>query len=107
MTELLFPTNFGVSVAESRLPIIGRSMSIIDACSERLQSVAGSWNMRPPRTGEAATSRAKWTMDVRSTVQAALVGALVVFLFALLHQGPEAVKWPLVQGDIHGHKNRC
>jgi hypothetical protein len=39
-------------------------------------------------------------MDVRSTVQVALVGALVVFLFALLHQGPEAVKWPLVQGDI-------
>jgi hypothetical protein len=56
--------------------------------------------MRPPRTGEAVTSRAKWTMDVRSTVQLALVGALVVFLFALLHQGPEAVKWALVQGDI-------
>ena len=39
-------------------------------------------------------------MDVRGTVQVALVGALVVFLFALLHRGPEAVKWPLVQGDI-------
>jgi hypothetical protein len=59
----------------------------------------GLWNM-PPRTGEAATSRAKWTMDVHVTVQVALVGALVVFLFALLHRGPEAVEWPLVQGDI-------
>lgn len=39
-------------------------------------------------------------MDVRSTVQVALVGALVVALFALLHRGPEAVKWALVQGDI-------
>jgi hypothetical protein len=56
--------------------------------------------MRPPQPREAATSRAKWTIDVRSTVQFVVVCALVVALFALLHRGPEAAKWPLVQGDI-------
>jgi hypothetical protein len=53
-----------------------------------------------PQTREAATSRAKWTMDVRSTVQVAVVCALVVSLFALLRRGPDAMKWPLVQGNI-------
>jgi hypothetical protein len=54
--------------------------------------------MRPPRTVEAAASRAKWTIDVRSTLQFIVACALVVALFALLHRG--TVKWPLVQGDI-------
>jgi hypothetical protein len=49
-------------------------------------------------TGEAATSRAEWTIDVRSTVQFDVACTLVVALFALLHRGPEAVKWPLVTG---------
>jgi hypothetical protein len=58
--------------------------------------------MRSPQTSEAETSRAKWTIDVRSMVQVSVVGALLVFLFSLLHRGPEAVKWPLVQGNIQG-----
>jgi hypothetical protein len=34
--------------------------------------------MRPPRTGEAATSRAKWTIDVRGTLQLIVASAPVV-----------------------------
>ena len=56
--------------------------------------------MRPPQTGEAATSRVKWTIDVRGTVLFVVACALIVALFALLHRGPEATKWPLVQGNI-------
>jgi hypothetical protein len=53
------------------------------------------------QTGEATTRRGKWTIDVRSTVQSAVACALVVALLALLHRSQgEAVKWPLVQGNI-------
>jgi len=61
--------------------------------------------MRAPQTGEATTRRAKWTIDVRSTVQFAVACALVVALLALLRRDQgETAEWPVVQGNIQDRR---
>ena len=56
--------------------------------------------MSSSRTGEAATGRARWTLDVRGILQFVIACGLVVFLFALLQRGQTGVGWPTAHGDI-------
>lgn len=60
----------------------------------------GCANVRFPQISEATSSRAKLTIDMRSTGLFTVMCVLVFVSLALLHRGTEPVKWPLVQGNI-------
>lgn len=60
--------------------------------------------MRSPEPDQAVTSRWKWTIDIRATVQFAATCVIVVAIIAvaaLLHRSsPEATTRPIVKGSI-------